>query len=76
MADYRTLTEEMLEAFRAGLGRKRALRAKLEKVQRLRQSLERLTLTERWVALGRNYTLTAKPRDDIPIQKRQKPTKR
>jgi len=47
--DDRMLTEEMVEALRAGLGRMGAQRAKLEKVQRLRQTLERLSLAERWL---------------------------
>lgn len=47
--DDKMLTEEMVEAFRAGLGRVDTERAKLEKVQRLRQRLERLGWTERWL---------------------------
>jgi len=47
--DDKMLTEEMVQAFRAGLGRVDAQRAKLEKVQRLRQRLEQLGLTERWL---------------------------
>ena len=43
------LTEEIVQAFRAGLERVDAQRAKLEKVQRLRQRLEQLGLTERWL---------------------------
>jgi len=43
------LTEEMVQAFRAGLERVDAQRAKLEKVQRLRQRLGQLGLTERWL---------------------------
>ena len=43
----RVLTEEMVKALRAGMGRLDQQRAKLEKIQRLRQALEELSATGR-----------------------------
>ena len=43
----RVLTEEMVKALRAGMGRLDEQRAKLEKIQRLRQALEKLGMAGR-----------------------------
>jgi hypothetical protein len=43
----RILTEEMVKAFRAGMGRLDEQRAKLEKIQRMRQALEKLDMAGR-----------------------------
>ena len=41
------LTEEKVKALRAGIGRLDEQRAKLEKIQRMRQSLEKLGMAGR-----------------------------
>lgn len=41
------MTEEMVKTFRAGLGRRDEQRAKLEKIQRMRQALEKLGMAGR-----------------------------
>jgi hypothetical protein len=43
----RILTQEIVETYRAGLGRMDQQRTKLEKIQRMRQTIEKLSLTER-----------------------------
>ena len=43
----RALYEERVKAWRAGMGRMDQQRAKLEKIQRMRLTLEKLGLTER-----------------------------
>ena len=43
----RVLTEEMVKALRAGMGRLDEQRAKLEKIQRMRQTFEELGMTGR-----------------------------
>ena len=43
----RVLTEEMVKALRAGMGRLDEQRAKLEKIQRMRHAFEKLGMTGR-----------------------------
>jgi hypothetical protein len=47
MMGDKALTEEMVAALRAGMGRLDQQRAKLEKIQRMRQALDELGLAGR-----------------------------
>jgi hypothetical protein len=46
----KALNEQTVKALRAGMGRKDQQRAKLEKVQKIRQALEELSLARRRLA--------------------------